>query len=170
MTWKTGGRIRGASIDSNGQNCKSSLPISFILEERNDERRDNQPMIVIIEQSLQRAQDCGICHKSSTNYKFCTNHDRDWNIFAPLKIPFWPLRNLPHVYKRPVVEEWMLRFPLLISFQRNPRPLLTKSRPLVSAIFSAAAFYATNSPPIQKMSMHSSVVIIGSGTPRAWCN
>jgi hypothetical protein len=58
----------------------------------------------------------------------------------------------------------MLRFPLLISLQRNPRPLISKSRPLISSLVSAAAFSVGISAPIQKMGTHSNVVIIGSGT------
>ena len=57
----------------------------------------------------------------------------------------------------------MLRFPFLISFQRNPRPLINKSRPVVSSILSAVAFSITSSTPIQKMGIHSNVVVIGSG-------
>ena len=60
----------------------------------------------------------------------------------------------------------MLRFPLLISFQRNPRPLINKSRPLLSSILSAVAISVTSGAPLQKMGIHSNVVIIGSGTFR----
>ena len=57
----------------------------------------------------------------------------------------------------------MLRLPLLISFQRNPRPLINKSRPLLSSALSLAAVSFGFGAPVQKMAMHSNVVIIGSG-------
>src|SRR5271154_2944294 len=57
----------------------------------------------------------------------------------------------------------MLRLPLLISFQRNPRPLINTSRPLLSSFLSLAALSFGIGAPVQKMALHSSVVIIGSG-------
>jgi hypothetical protein len=58
----------------------------------------------------------------------------------------------------------MLRLPLLISLHRNPRLFVNKARPFVASFLSAAAFAFAAPSPVQKSGMHSSVVIIGSGS------